>query len=217
VIYIIGAGGFARQVLNIFIDLSKDNEVEAFLEENCQRRGTLLNDKPVEDLSTLTEKKLNTCYKLVCAIGTPLRKRIIEYTRELGYEYETIVHPHVIMSKWVTLSDGAIICAGNILENQINIDRYVIINKSCTIGHDVTIGKYTTIGPGVNIGGNVNIAEECNIGIGAKIVEKVNIGKRSYIGAGAVVVNDIPENVLAFGVPAKPIRKLTEEDWVKLM
>jgi acetyltransferase-like isoleucine patch superfamily enzyme len=31
------------------------------------------------------------------------------------------------------------------------------------------------------------------------------------------VVNDIPENVLAFGIPAKPIRKLNEEDWIELI
>jgi len=34
---------------------------------------------------------------------------------------------------------------------------------------------------------------------------------------GAVVSEDIPENVLALGVPAKPIRKLTEVDWKELI
>ncbi len=40
----------------------------------------------------------------------------------------------------------------------------------------------------------------------------VTIHKGAVIGAGAVVVSDIPENALAVGVPAKPIRYLTEKD-----
>lgn len=40
----------------------------------------------------------------------------------------------------------------------------------------------------------------------------VTIGKGSIIGAGSVVTRDIPENVIAAGVPCRVIRKITEED-----
>jgi sugar O-acyltransferase (sialic acid O-acetyltransferase NeuD family) len=216
-IYIIGAGGFAREVLNIFTDLSRNKEVEAFLEENCQREGALLNEKPIENFSILNGINPQNDIKLICAIGTPLRKRLIEHTKQLGYRYETVIHPSVIMSKWVSFGEGNIICAGNILTNQITIDKHVIVNLACTIGHDVTIGKYTTLSPGVNVSGRVNIGDECYIGTGVAIIAKVNIGNKSYIGAGAVVVNDIPDNVLAVGIPAKPVRKLNDEDWMKLV
>jgi sugar O-acyltransferase (sialic acid O-acetyltransferase NeuD family) len=216
-IYVIGAGGFAREVLNIFTDLSRNKEVVAFLEENCRSKGTHLNEKPVEDFSILNEKNLKNDIKLICAIATPLRKRLIEHTRQLGYRYETAIHPSVIMSKWVSIGEGNIICAGNILTNQITLGEFVIINLACTIGHDVKIGKYTTLSPGVNVSGRVNIGDECYIGTGATIIEKVNIGNKSYIAAGAVVVSDIPENVLAVGIPAKPVRKLNDADWAKLM
>jgi acetyltransferase-like isoleucine patch superfamily enzyme len=46
---------------------------------------------------------------------------------------------------------------------------------------------------------------------------KIEVGKGSFIGAGAVVTEDIPENVLAVGVPAKPIRTLSESDWIELV
>ena len=45
------------------------------------------------------------------------------------------------------------------------------------------------------------------------IMDGVSISKGSYIGAGAVVTNDIPENVLAVGVHAKPVREMTGFDW----
>ncbi len=55
------------------------------------------------------------------------------------------------------------------------------------------------------------------IGVGTTIIDRVSIGKGSFIGAGAVVTEDIPENVLAVGVPAKPIRTLSESDWIELV
>jgi len=42
-------------------------------------------------------------------------------------------------------------------------------------------------------------------------------GKGCCIGAGSVVTEDIPENVLAVGVPAKPVRELTASDWRELV
>lgn len=217
-IYILGAGGFAREVLNIYIDAGRENEVVGFLEENCQRKGEILNGKPIDDVSILEkiEEAKRHSIKLICAIGTPLRRRLIEYTERLGYDYDIVIHPNVIKSRWVTFGKGVIVCAGNILTSQITIDRHTIINLDCTIGHDVHIGKYCTISPGVHISGRVKIGDCVFIGTGAVIAPRVNIGSNSIIGAGAVVINDIPENVLAVGVPAKPIRRVTDADWRKL-
>jgi sugar O-acyltransferase (sialic acid O-acetyltransferase NeuD family) len=216
VIYIVGAGGFAREVLNIYIDLGREEEVAGFLEENCSRDGAEVNGKPLHDISLL-DNVVTSKPKLICAIGTPLRKRLIENTKDKGCDYDSIVHPSVIESRWVTFGQGSIICAGNVFTSQIRVGDYSIVNLSCTIGHDVEIGKYTTISPGVNVSGRVAIGDECFIGTGASIIEKVTIGDRSYIGAGSVVVNDIPADVLALGVPAKPVRKLDLLEWKKLV
>lgn len=215
-IFILGAGGFAREVLNIFSDLNRNEDVLGFLEENCQREGKLINNKPVYDVSKLNDFDKDDI-KLVCAIGTPLRKKLIEKTKKLGFKYETVIHPSVTMSKWVELGEGCIICAGNILTNQIEIGKFSILNLACTIGHDVIIKDYTTLSPGVHVSGKVHIGKECFIGTGVVTVEKLKIGKNSFVGAGAVVAKDIPDNVLALGTPAKALRKLTLEDWKKLL
>jgi sugar O-acyltransferase (sialic acid O-acetyltransferase NeuD family) len=215
-IYILGAGGFGREVLCLYHDLGRAQDVAGFLEEHCQQPGRLINEKPVQDVSVL-EQLDRASTRLICAIGTPLRKRLIETTRSMGYQYETLVHPSVIRSQWVTLGHGAILCAGTILTCQVVVADHAIINLDCTIGHDVTIGKYTTLSPGVHVSGRVSIGDECFIGTGVSIVDKVRIGERSYIGAGAVVTRDIPPNVLAVGIPAKPVRLLLAEEWLDLV
>ena len=215
-IYIIGAGGFGREVLNIYIDLGREEEVAGFLVENCDKQGAKINGKPLRDITLLNDIDMSNV-KLICAIGTPLRKRLIQDTKDKDYDYDSVIHPGVIKSRWVTFGRGTIICAGNIFTSQIRVGDHSIVNLSCTIGHDVDIGKYTTISPGVNISGRVTVGDECFIGTGVSIIEKVTLGNQSYIGAGSVVVNDIPPNVLAFGVPAKPVRKLDLSDWKKLL
>lgn len=40
----------------------------------------------------------------------------------------------------------------------------------------------------------------------------MTIGKNSVIGAGSVVTRDIPENVVAMGVPCRVVRPIGERD-----
>ena len=54
----------------------------------------------------------------------------------------------------------------------------------------------------------VVIADNVFIGSNVKITKGVKIGTNSVIANGSVVVNDIPDNVVAGGVPAKVIRVL---------
>jgi len=54
--------------------------------------------------------------------------------------------------------------------------------------------------------GKVIIKDGAHIGIGAIIMPGVTIGKGAIIGAGAVVTNNIPDYVVAVGIPAKVIK-----------
>jgi sugar O-acyltransferase (sialic acid O-acetyltransferase NeuD family) len=211
-IYILGAGGMGREALNVYLDLGRGHEVVGFLEDNCKNPGKFINDKPVLDTQILNELDRNKI-KLICGIGTPLRKSLIEKTKKLDYTYDTLIHPSIIRSQWVTIEEGAIICAGTILTNQIKVGLHSIVNIACTISHDVSIGSYTTISPGTHIAGKVSIGDECFIGIGVSIIDGIHIGDRSYIGAGAVVTHDIPSDVLVVGVPARVIKNIDIEHW----
>lgn len=44
------------------------------------------------------------------------------------------------------------------------------------------------------------------MGSGASFINEVSVGDWSTISAGTLVINDIPENVVAVGVPAKVIK-----------
>ncbi len=59
---------------------------------------------------------------------------------------------------------------------------------------------------GATLGGRVVVGRETWIGIGACVREGIRIGARVMVGAGAVVLRDIPDETVAYGVPARAIR-----------
>lgn len=90
-------------------------------------------------------------------------------------------------------------------------DNVTLAPRSIVLAHDAStkmwLGK-TKIGK-VKIGNNVFV------GANAVILPNVNIGNDVVIGAGSVVANDIPDGVIAAGVPAKPI--MSSEDYIAKM
>lgn len=82
----------------------------------------------------------------------------------------------------------------------------VVLHERCKIGNNVMIGTNVTIGGRSGkfdvpvIGNNVYIAT------GAKVLGAINVGNNVIIGANAVVINDIPDNSVVAGVPARIIK-----------
>lgn len=208
---IFGGGGFAREAAWLVADINRSLpademwEIIGFVEYSNERVGQSLNGIPIISLSDVS-LNFSDIY-VVAAIGSTLiREQAVNQAKELGFKFATLIHPDVKMDQTTTqVGEGSIICSGNILTVNIAIGRHVIINLDCTIGHDCILEDLVTISPGCHLSGYTTVRYGAYLGTGAVTVEKHEIGLKSIIGAGAVVVKDIPANVTAVGIPAKPL------------
>jgi len=89
----------------------------------------------------------------------------------------------------------------------INSQYGVIIEDSVQVGSHCSIYSVSTID---NKSGKVVLKQNCKIGSHSTIMPGVTIGKNSIVGAHSLVKNNIPDNMIAFGVPARVIKKIDE-------
>lgn len=210
-LYIIGAGGFGREVAWLVERINEENPTwsfQGFIDDDKEKWNTYENDYKVcgscDYLMQIAEKE--ECYA-VCAIGSAKnRKCVIGKMNGSKIKYATLVDPSVISSKHVEIGEGSIICAGTILTVDIKIGNHVIVNLDCTIGHDAIIEDYVTIYPSVNVSGMTQVNECVELGTGTQIIQGRKIGAKCIIGAGSVVVKDIGKSGTYVGIPAKRIK-----------
>jgi sugar O-acyltransferase (sialic acid O-acetyltransferase NeuD family) len=146
----------------------------------------------------------------IVAVGDNwIRKKIVTKILSLLPEFKfiTAIHPSAQIARGVEMSPGTVIMAGACINADTRIGAHCIINTRASIDHECVIEDFASIAPGVTIGGNVRVGYGSAVGLGASVIHKVSIGARSLIGAGAVVVKDLPENVVAYGVPCRVIRE----------
>lgn len=99
-------------------------------------------------------------------------------------------------------------------ETDIGAFSYINALHDVVIGNNVQIGSHCSIysiSSIENSVGKVLLKNNCRIGSHSTILPGVTIGKNSIVGAHSLVNKDIPDNVVAFGVPAKVVRKLNND------
>ena len=209
---IIGAGGFGKEVQMLIEQINTINptyDIVGFYDDG-KSKGKIINGLPVlgkiEDINNIDQP-----HSIALGIGDPTsKKKIVKKISNPLISFPNLIHPSVqIGFPYVTLGKGNIICGNNILTVNIDLGDFVTLNLGCTVGHDTKIGDYSAFMPGCDIAGEVVIQPLVYGGLGTKIINLTNVGTNVTLGAGAVVVNDIPDNTLAVGVPAKVIKTKT--------
>ncbi|UCH72431.1 MAG: acyltransferase [Thermoplasmatales archaeon] len=89
----------------------------------------------------------------------------------------------------------------------INAKHGVVIEDHVQIGSHCSIYSISTID---NKQGKVILKKNCKIGSHSTVMPGVTVGENSIVGAHSFVNKDIPDNVVAVGIPAKIIRKSIE-------
>jgi sugar O-acyltransferase (sialic acid O-acetyltransferase NeuD family) len=116
------------------------------------------------------------------------------------------IHPTAVIGKNVEIGQGTLIMAGVIVNINSKIGDFGFLATGAIIDHECTLEGFTSVSAGSIFGGLVTLKKYSAVTLGATVVDRITIGQNTVVGAGAVVTKSLPDNVVAYGVPAKAMR-----------
>lgn len=208
---LVGAGGFGRETADAVHAMNTCGaswQLLGYLDDNPVLQGTFINDTPV--LGGISEVKNLPDTSFVVCTGRPdnyvSRPGIVDRLGLSADRYATIVHPTAAVSASSRIGPGSVLLANVVLTAAVIIGSHVAVMPHVALTHDDVIGDFATIASGVLLGGHVRIGKGAYLGAGALIREGLNVGKRAMIGMGSVVLDDVPEEEVWIGAPARYLR-----------
>jgi acetyltransferase-like isoleucine patch superfamily enzyme len=133
-----------------------------------------------------------------------------EEERFIDWKYPEIEDGKPTKYNWIVQN-----VEGFSLGYKTDIGAFSYINAKCGVVLEdlVQIGSHCSIYSASTIDGKqgkVVLKRNCKIGSHSTVMPGVTIGCNSIVGAHSFVASNIPDNVIAYGVPAKVVRILTD-------
>ncbi len=129
------------------------------------------------------------------------------------------IEPGAIIRDKVKIGDNAIIMMGAIINIGAEVGDGTMIDMGAVLGGRAIVGKNCHIGAGAVLAGVIEppsakpviVEDNVIIGANAVIIEGIHIGKNAVIGAGAVVIEDVDDNHVVVGNPAKVVKNVDKK------
>lgn len=204
---IFGAGGHAREVLELINDINAAGgrwQVAGFLVDTSFIVETTVANFPVFDADKWLSE--NPDCSLIIAVGASIpRQNIVSRLLAHGNDvhFPTLVHPLSHVARSASIAEGAVVFSGCQISVGTRIGAHVSINLASTLSHDVTIGDYCSLGPGVHLPGRVTLGDGVELGTGTCAIPGIQVGDWAVVGAGSVITRNIARGARAKGVPAR--------------
>jgi UDP-2-acetamido-3-amino-2,3-dideoxy-glucuronate N-acetyltransferase len=114
----------------------------------------------------------------------------------------TAIENDALIGARVRIQTNAYITAFTEIEDDVFVAPCVVTSNDWTAGRRAS-GEPLR-GP--------RLGRACRVGAGAVLLPGVAVGEEAFVGAGSVVTRDIPPRAVAFGVPARPVREVADEE-----
>ena len=129
------------------------------------------------------------------------------------------IEPGAIIREQVEIGKNAVIMMGAVINIGAVVGEGTMIDMGAILGVRATVGKNCHIGAGAVLAGVIEpasavpvvIEDGVLVGANAVVVEGVHVGRNAVVAAGSVVLEDVPENAVVAGVPARVIKQKDEK------
>lgn len=199
---IFGAGGHAISVANVA--LSSGYNIKCFVDKN--KIGlSLLGYRIIGDISDLDGIEE---YSFAIAIGDNAAREMVHKdltSNSTDLHFPALAHPSAVISFFTEIGDGTVVMPKAVIGPNSKVGKFCLINTQSSIDHDCVMLDYSSLAPAAVTGGKVTIGLRSAISIGATIKNGLKIGNDSVVGASSYLNKDLPNNMVAYGTPAKQV------------
>ena len=202
---ILGAGGFAKEILEIIEKKHPIEEIVFFDDVSKHSPEFIFNKYRILKTKEYLQDYFNVqSPEFVLGLGNPkIRAMMTEMASNLGGKLSNAIDDNASIGKYCTIGDGATILIQACISNSVSIGKAPLIYYNSVITHDCTIGDYVELSPGSTLLGRVSVGNFTQIGANATVLPDLKIGNNCIIGAGAVVTKDVADNQIVIGNPAR--------------
>lgn len=207
--YIYGAGGYGVETMDLLRQMlnakSEDGIQPVFLAD--APTTTNLFGYDVVPLVEAVPRSLVTI-----AVGEPETRRLLrEKALDANLTLASVISPQAFVSDLASIGDGCIIAPFCSIQARATLAENVAVNTAAIVGHDVFVDLDCGLSSMINLGGATKVGARSYIGMGALVKEQLTIGHSTIVGMGSVVYNDVPDEVVCVGNPARVSRRNTDK------
>jgi len=209
-IFIVGASDHARIVIDV-VEREGRYRVRGLL-DSYKPKGYSVSGYQVlgseTDLPLLVEA--TGINKGIVAIGDNWTRRKVSAAIQAAYspfEFVTAVHPSAYITPGSRLGAGTIVMGQAWIGVDLEVGEGCVVSSKASFEHDSTMDAYASLGAGVTCGANVHLGFCSALCIGVTVIHGIRIGSHTVVGAGSTVLSDLPDCSVAYGLPARPVRK----------
>lgn len=212
----------AREIIQFIKDSEKKTPVKVYVKQKGNTEIPFLN---CQVFGTGDDKIVFGDWKVIEPILQANSEHIVDMVIENDCRNSAIpllntkninarIEPGAIIRDQVEIGDNAVIMMGAIINIGAEIGSGTMIDMGAVLGGRAIVGKNCHIGAGTVLAGVIEppsaqpviVEDDVVIGANAVVIEGCKIGKGAVVAAGAVVINDVPENAVVAGVPAKIVK-----------
>lgn len=214
-LYIIGAGGFAIEVL-FAIECSYKNVWKEFYiidddinKINSKIRGVTVISNLEDFIKKCMNKKDEELDILITINNSKTRRKIVDLfaQKNINVNYPNVIdHSAVIDFEYVKIGKGNVIMDFVGITGNVNLGNHNIIGARTGIGHDSSIGDFNSFSPRVSISGQTTVGNGNSFGLNSALLQNKTMGDNNTIWSYTMILRNIKNDGTYFGMPAKKLQ-----------
>lgn len=199
-IVIVGAGGFALELLGYleseqFSGSYSQYSVKGVVDDSLKSYEVFSRVVELSYLGSIRDYEIEEDDVFWIAIGSqPHRRKVVRFLQERNASFFSFISSVSVVSKAAKLGAGVVIAPFCIVNANVSLGDFALMNSYSAIGHDSVVGDHAILYPYAAINGGCHVGDDLIMGTRATIFPGTRVGNNCTITTHSYVKSDKGDN-----------------------